>query len=75
MCSKCGKLNHFKSQCRNIQTEVTNCIYTIKENNVASINDIAKEDRVTLDTKFGAITLQIDIGATFNIIPVHTYIH
>ena len=49
-CSKCGKLNHFKSQCRNTQTEVTNCIYTIKENNVASINDIAKEDRVTLDT-------------------------
>ena len=73
-CSKCGKLNHFKSQCRNTQTEVTNFIYTIKENNVASINDIANEDSVTLDTKFGAITLQIDTGATCNIIPVHTYI-
>ena len=29
-------------------------IYAIKENNVASINDISKEERVTLDTKFGA---------------------
>ena len=73
-CSTCGKLNHFKSQCRNTQTEVTNCIYTIKENNFATINDIAKEDRITLDMKFGAITLQIDTGATCNIIPVHTYI-
>ena len=41
---------------------------------IASIYSVAEEDYVTVKIKYGELTLQIDKGATCNVVPMHTYI-
>ena len=73
-CSNCGKLNHFRKQCRLPvkRKDEANCIYAVSSK-IASIKDIAKENQVTVNTRYGKLTLHIDIGATCNVIPTHSY--
>ena len=69
-CSNCGKLNHFRKQCRLPvkRRDEANCIYAVSSK-IASIKDIAKENQVTINTRYGKLTLNIDIGTTCNVIP------
>ena len=49
-------------------------IYTMQNERIASIDSVAEEDCVTVKTKYGELSLQIDTGATCNVVPMHTYI-
>ena len=46
----------------------------MKNERIASIDSVAEEDCVTVKTKYGELTLQIDTIATCNVVPMHTYI-
>ena len=46
----------------------------MKNERIDSIDSVAEEDCVTVKTKYGELTLQIDTGATCNVVPMHTYI-
>ena len=46
----------------------------MKNERIASIDSVSEEDCVTVKTKYGELTLQIDTGSTCNVVPMHTYI-
>ena len=51
-------------------------IYTVSfKVAIIIIKEISIENQVTLNTKYGKITLQIDTVATFNVIPKNIYIY
>ena len=73
ICSNCGKKNHYKIMCKADKNEKSiSSIFKVADGNMEL--NIAKEDTVTLRTTWGNLKLQIDNGASDNMLPLDKYV-